>query len=64
MGDKYEGKLECPYCKKKTYFHYAPSCEIFSGECEYCKKEFEIVMSFKGVKIDNKKKKKSSPKTL
>ena len=50
MGDRYEGKIECPYCKKKTYFYYAPSCNIISEECENCNKPFEIVMSFKGIK--------------
>ena len=42
--------IECPYCKKKTYFYYAPSCNIDAEECEHCKKTFKIAMSFKGIK--------------
>lgn len=50
MGDRYEGMIECPYCKKKTDFYYAPSCNIDAEECEHCKKTFKIAMSFKGIK--------------
>jgi len=51
MGTRYSGKIECPHCKRKTEFYYAPSSNITNNECEYCDKEFEIVMSFKGIKI-------------
>lgn len=51
MGTRYEGIIQCPYCKKKTEFYYAPSSDITKDKCEHCNKKFEIVMSFKGVKI-------------
>ena len=59
MGTRYEGIIECPYCKKKTGFYYAPSCNMTAEECEHCKKTFEIIMSFKGVKTKNPRIKKS-----
>lgn len=54
MGTRYEGIIECPYCKKKTEFYYAPSSNITNGKCEHCNKKFEIVMSFKGIKKKQK----------
>ena len=54
MGDRFEGKIPCPYCKKKTLFYYAPSSGFTKDICEHCKKPFKICMKFEGEKIQKK----------
>jgi len=58
MGDRYGGLIECPYCKKKTEFYFAPTCGFTKETCEYCKKTFEICLEIVGKKIEKKKPKK------
>ena len=50
MGDRYEGKLRCPYCGESTEFYYAPSGGFESGECEKCGRDFRIMLKFEGRK--------------
>ena len=56
MGTRYEGIIECPYCKKKTSFYYAPSSNMTNETCEHCRKIFKTTLSFKGVKTRNQNK--------
>ena len=47
MGNRYELSIECPNCHRMVRCYYAESSGMNKARCDYCGKEFEIVMVFK-----------------
>ena len=56
MGDRYEWDEPCPECGKTIEVGYAESCEITSVTCWECGWVFDIVMNFKLVKSNKRRK--------
>ena len=47
MGDRYEWMDKCPNCGASMRCFYAGSSGISKVKCSDCKKEYELVLSFK-----------------
>ena len=47
MGDRYHWYEPCPDCGERMLIYYAESCDSTDAQCPSCKKEYDIVMTFK-----------------
>ena len=47
MGDRFEWMDKCPNCGHSLRCYYAESCGATKVKCSFCKKEYEITISFK-----------------
>ena len=47
MGDRFEWMDKCPNCGASMRCFYAGSSGISEVKCSDCKKEYELILSFK-----------------
>ena len=53
MSDYYTFEIKCPHCKKNNWVCYMDDeyAEERATKCEFCKKKFQIEMTFKVKKV-------------
>ena len=47
MGDRYNWREKCLACGHMMNCYYAESCDSTDAHCNFCGKEYDIVMEFR-----------------